>query len=93
MKKEVLSGDHGRLSERLALLGEAPRVPRNQAGPSNVTEFQHQHHNTLETNTSSTVGRAAPLEAVEIVGHRLGVDLSLPHLLLKEDGVVDTLAA
>ena len=91
MEEKVLSGDHGRLSKRLALLREAPRVPRDQAGPSNVAELQHQHDNTLEANTSPTVRRGAPLETVQIVCHRVGVDLGLPHLLLEEDSIVNAL--
>ena len=93
MEKEILGSDLSRRGQRLILLREAPRIPWNQASPSNVTEFQHQHDDTLETNTSSTVGRGAPLEAIEVVGHRLRVNISFPHLLLQKDGIVDTLAA
>ena len=93
VEKKVLSNNHGRLSERLVLLGEASWVPRNQASPSDTTQFQHQHDDALVTNASSTVGRTAPLETIKVVGHRLGDDLGLPHPLFEEDGVVDTLTA
>ena len=73
--------------------GETSWVLRNQAAPSDVTELQHQHEDTLETNASSTVGRTTPLETIKVVNHRLGIDLGLPHLLLEEDDVVDTLTA
>ena len=53
--------------------GGGSSVPRNQAGPSDVAELQHKHDDTLETNTSA-VGRAAPLETVQVVGHCLGVE-------------------
>ena len=92
VEKKVLGSNHGRLSERLVLLGETSRVPRNQAAPSDVTGFQHQHDNALETDTS-TVRRTTPLETVEVVGHRLGINLGLPHLLFEEDGVVNMLSA
>jgi len=91
VEKKVLSSDHGRLGERLVLLGETPWVPRDQAGPPDVTELQHQHDDTLEANASSTVGRATPFEAIEVVDHRLRVNLGLPHLLFEEDRIVDTL--
>ena len=92
MEKKVLGSNHGRLSERVVLLREAPWIPRNQTCPSDVTKLQHQHDNTLQTNASSTVGRTSPLETIKVVCHGLGVDLGLLHLLFKEDGVVDTLA-
>ena len=78
------------LSERLVLLGEAPRVPRNQAAPSDVTKPQHQRDHTLETNASFTTRGTTRLEAGKVVSHCLGVDLGLPHLL-EEDDVMDTL--
>jgi len=86
-----LNSDHGRFGKGLVLLRETPWVPGDQAGPSDVTELQHQHDDALETNTSSTVGRATPLETVEIIGHRFGVDIRFPHPLLEEDGVVNAL--
>ena len=89
MEKKVLGSNHGHLSKRLVLLKETSQVPRNQAAPSDVTEFQYQHDNALKIDASSTVGRTTPLETVEVVGHCLRVNLSLPHLLLKEDGIVD----
>ena len=55
VEKKILSGNHSCLSERFVLLGEAPQVPRNQAGLSDIAKLQHQHDCMLETNASSTM--------------------------------------
>ena len=55
MEKKILSGNRSCLSKRFVLLGEAPRVPRNQAGLSDIAKLQHQHDHTLKTNASSTM--------------------------------------
>ena len=55
VEKKILSGNHSCLSERFVLLGEAPQVPRNQAGLSDIAKLQHQHDRMLETNASSTM--------------------------------------
>lgn len=93
MEEEVLSRNQRCLGKRPVLLRETPRVPGNQTSPPNITELQHQHDDAFKANASSTMRWAAPLKAIEVIGHRLRVDLGLPHLLFEEDSVVDTLAA
>ena len=53
--KKILSGNRSCLSERFVFLGEAPWVPRNRAGLSDIAKLQHQHDRKLKTNASFTM--------------------------------------
>ena len=77
--KKVLCGNYNRFDKRLIPLWKLLGLLRNQAGSSDVTKFQHQHDDTLETNDPPTVGRIAPYETLKVVRHHLRVDLGLPH--------------
>lgn len=91
------NGSHSRSSARLsevqAGLGEAARVTGDERRPTDVPELEEEEDDTLETDTSTTVGWATVAEPIEVVPHGLRVETSLAHALLEQLRVVNTLAA
>jgi hypothetical protein len=59
---------------------------------SNVSQFQHQHQETLHTDTDTPVRRRSPFESAHVVLHVLGVHLQIFHALREHGRIVDTLA-
>ena len=68
MQDEGSGGGHRSLRE-IVLVREAPGVSWEEGCPSNIAELQKQHHDPLEPNPPTSVRRASPSKAVDIVDH------------------------
>lgn len=84
-------GGSAGLGEILAGLGEAARVARDETRPPDVAQLEEEEDDTLETNASTAMRRATIAEAIEVILHCSRVDAGLPHALLEQGSVVDTL--
>ena len=72
MQNEGSGGGHRSLRE-IVLIWEAFGVSWEEGCPSNITELQKQHHDPLESNSPTSVRRASPSKAVDVVDHTLRV--------------------
>lgn len=68
-------------------------VSRERACPPDILKAKPQEHNTLKTDTTTSVWRCSPAECIDIVfqARRIWVNLHRPHALREKFGVVYTL--
>jgi hypothetical protein len=91
MEHHLLRCRHARLSGVLAMHSEALWVAREQTRPADVAELEEEHDDTLKPNTATTVWRASPPEAVDVLHHRIRLDACFFHAFLQHRRIVHTL--
>ena len=65
----------------------------NREKQGRTAKLEEQHHDTLEADSTSGMGRRAEAECVDVRLHLLGVDPDGLHALLEQRGVVQPLGA
>ena len=81
----------GKLAENLLMFGKGLGVAGVERGVTDVAEVKEEEHDTLETDTATSVGEDTKLEALEVFLHAERLDAGLPHALLEQVRPVDTL--